>query len=83
MFSHERLSPHQRLEAWRRERRLTQVQLGALLGCSNVHASHMVRGLRAPGRDIAVKIELLTTDWKRGPIRVSDWSPVPQPKAAS
>lgn len=50
------------LEAWRRERGLTQFRAGILLGMEPSQVSKIERGDRRPGRTTAVKIFHITDE---------------------
>lgn len=48
-----------RLVAARKEKGLTQTELGKLVGCSTGYISHLENGRLDPGIDIALKLEMV------------------------
>ena len=64
-----------RLKEWRERSKLSQAELGVLLGCSQANVGKIERGEGRPGVDIAVRLARLS----EGEIPVEDWESAAEP----
>lgn len=55
------------------DRGFSMKQAAESIGCNQSLISHILRGARGVGLEVAVKIEAATQDWENGPIKAAEW----------
>jgi hypothetical protein len=66
-------TPHDRFARWVAWSTKSRLEIGELLGCSDVFVGLVLNRKRLPGLPTAVALERASADWPDGPIKVGEW----------